>query len=172
MEVTGLITNMYTKEVDIKRGPRAGSVGYVHYIQVDTDTVNVGFKNPYEMGEVVTLNVEESYGELRVAKGPSTGASGSVSMDKTSAVANAGPRKAAFPVPLEANGTSICRQSSLNRAVEAINDMQVHDIIDFDSQEQYEKAVLELAYKFTDFVTGQREVKAAAGIASKAGSRD
>lgn len=158
MKVNGTVTNTYSKTKSTRVGDKT-----IHYIEVDDgNTVNVGFKQTFEVGEVVNLNVAEKYGELQIARGgaktPAT-TKGSSYTPSSSAPPRA---RGAFPIDPTDNQTSIVRQSSLNRAVDTATIMQQHGMFADDiSQEELVDIILEMAYQYTDFSTGQREVKAA-----------
>ena len=160
MKVNGTVTNTYSKTKSTRVGDKT-----IHYIEVDDgNTVNVGFKQTFEVGEVVNLDVAEKYGELQIARGGAKGGGGSVKPTwKPSTSSSAPPRaRGAFPIDPTDNQTSIVRQSSLNRAVDTATIMQQHGMFADDiSQEELVDIILEMAYQYTDFSTGQREVKAA-----------
>jgi len=164
MEVKGTVENVYSKTKSTRAGDKV-----IWYADIDDGTtVNTGFKKMWEEGEYITAQVEEKYGELQVkrgapSKGPSKGSAPSKGMAK------GGGTYATKKFPLESTDqqVSIIRQSSLNRAVETVRDMIVAGTFKPKNEEAYLEKIWELAYEYTDFGTGQREVKAAEHQAAK-----
>lgn len=170
-EVIGVIDSIYTKSIPIKTGARAGQDGTVYHAMINGEDINLGFKNAYSQGQQVSLNVERKPWGLTLVNGitPLSGSSATNTQTNSSAVpaqARATPRTSspAFPVQPDTNGTSICRQSSLNRAVETIGQLIAAKVFAPKTEEEYLNKVWDIAYQYTDFVTGQREVKQAAAM--------
>lgn len=157
MEVKGTIDSMWTKDITTKFGQKA-----VHYANVNGQEINLGFKTQHAEGEYVTLQVEHKFGELQVAR-PGAKPSTSGSQTNAAPATKSAPARGngAFPIDATNGQVSIIRQSSLNRAVEATNAMMKEGVVSFSNVEDYMATVWELAYQFTDFGTGQREVKLA-----------
>lgn len=69
---TGVVNNMWTKDVEIKRGARAGSTASVHLFSLEGDEENafsLGFGSPnVQLGDEVTFAAEEKFGEMQVNK--------------------------------------------------------------------------------------------------------
>ena len=154
MQVKGTVQNVYSKTKSTRAGDKT-----IWYADIDDGTtINMGFKALWEEGEYVTVNVEEKYGELQVARGGSKMGGGS---KPAPAAKSAGSTYKAKSFPLDATDqqVSIIRQSSLNRAVEVAT--LLYDKGELSTEEQLMNKIWELAYEFTDFGTGQREVKAA-----------
>jgi hypothetical protein len=164
-QISGVIDSIYTKEVNTKRGP-----ANVYHATINGHDVNLGFQTKLSQGENVVLNVENKYGGYQLIQGDPTGPTTQVSAANASgnngAVQPRPAAKQAFPVDINANGTSICRQSSLNRAVESVVAMMKDGILMLKTEQEYLDKVFEIAYQFTDFSTGQREVKQAAAQAA------
>jgi len=160
MQVKGTVVSVYS----VTKSTRAGDKT-IWYGEVDDgNTVNLGFKAIWEEGEYVTVNVEEKYGELQIARGGPKAAPRPAGGSKPAAAAPArkgGGRSGGFPIDATDSQVSIIRQSSLNRAVDTVRDMINAGVLEPINQEEYNQAVFELAYSYTDFATGQREVKAA-----------
>lgn len=159
MKVEGTVDNIFSKTKDTRSGKQVT----IFYAEVGGWTINMGFKPIWEEGEYVSVNVEEKYGELQVSKGGPK-VSASPSMGKSSSGTTKGGSygaKGKFPVEPTDSQVSIIRQSSLNRAVESVNTLMEQGIIKLVDMDEYENTVFELAYKYTDFGTGQREVKKA-----------
>jgi len=165
--LSGVVDSIHTKDVAIKNGPKAGTMSKVYHASINGHDVNLGFQTDLAEGENVKLHVEHKYGGYQVLKTPApanTPAVGTLTAPSANAAKSGGA--SAFPVALGNNGTSIVRQSSLNRAIEA-----VHKLIDLKvfapkDETEYQNKVFEYAYMFTDFGTGQREVKEAAARAA------
>lgn len=157
-QIAGVIDSIYTKEVTTKFGPKN-----VYHATINGHDVNLGFNTKLSQGENVVLNVEHKYGGYQLLEGAPSGTPTPVQPAGSGGPTVAAPRpgKAAFPVDINANGTSICRQSSLNRAVEAVSALMKDGIIILKTEQEYLDKVFEIAYQFTDFSTGQREVKQA-----------
>lgn len=156
-QIAGVIDNIYTKEVNTKFGPKN-----VYHATINGHDVNLGFQTKLSEGENVVLNVENKYGGYQLLQGAPSGEPTPVGPKTASQmVTGRTAAKQAFPVDINANGTSICRQSSLNRAVESVLMMLDNDILTLKTEQEYLDKVFEIAYQFTDFATGQREVKQA-----------
>lgn len=159
-QVTGRVDSIYSKTVATKFGDKN-----VYYANINGQDINIGFKKSVEEGQNVTLDVEQKYGELQMVRGsgPKQAAVGQASTPAKNMPAAKQTQE--FPVPTNSRSTSICRQSGLNRAVEVsialLNAGEFHDGDGNLDQSEFENRVFELAYKFTDFSTGQREVKMA-----------
>lgn len=153
--VSGTIDSIRAKEVNTKFGPKN-----VYHAMINGQDVNLGFKHNYSEGETVSLNCEHKYGSLQAISTAPAGVS-----DGGGTSVAAGPttykEKSLFPVELNSTGTSICRQSSLKAAVEVVHDMVELGTLENLDYEGYVEKVIETSYAFTDFATGQREVKAA-----------
>ncbi len=174
--IEGVVQSLWTKQ----KTSKAGNPFTLHYANVDGTEVCLGFRNEenIEKGESVSLNVEEKFGELQVVSGKSThGSSGAVnttipkSGDQSAKLGrDSRGYQSAFPVPKNTKDISICRQSSLNRAIELVQAFpssflgKDDDYEYLPSSEEITEAVISLAYEFTDFVTGHREEKAAEEI--------
>lgn len=165
-QIAGVIDSIYTKEVTTKFGPKN-----VYHAMINGHDVNLGFNTKLSQGETVVLNVENKYGGYQLLQGPATGTPTPVgpagsNSGSSGAVQSRPAAKQAFPVDINANGTSICRQSSLNRAVEVVSLMVAESIFVMKNEQEFLDKVFEIAYQFTDFTTGQREVKQAAAQAA------
>lgn len=164
-QVAGTIESIYTKTVKTSRGD-----AQVYHAMIDGNDVNLGFKHNYSVGETVNLPVEHKYGGYQLVQGgapvPSTGAVGNAASSGTSASNRASaPRTGpAFPVATNTKDISIIRQSSLNRAVEVVDNMVALGLFTAQNEQEYLDKIFEVAYQFTDFGSGQREVKQAAAM--------
>lgn len=160
MKVEGTVDNIFSKTKDTRSGKQVT----IFYAEVAGDTINMGFKPIWEEGEYVNVNVEEKYGELQVSKGGASSPGSAPSRGTSKTAPSKGGSygaKGKFPVEPTDSQVSIIRQSSLNRAVDTVSNMVEQGIITPGNMEDYVDVVLELAYMYTDFGTGQREVKKA-----------
>jgi hypothetical protein len=162
MQVKGTVDVVWSETKSTRAGDKT-----IHYGQVDDGTVvNLGFKPVWEEGEYVNVQVAEKFGELQIDR------SGKGSKPKSATGSSAKPAPAPskggfsksvgkFPIEPTDSQVSIIRQSSLNRAVEVVRDLVSAGLLTPTNNDEYEAEVVRLAYEFTDFATGQREVKAA-----------
>lgn len=167
-QIAGTIDSIYTKDITIKRGPRAGNTSPVYHATINGHDVNLGFQTTLVEGQSVVLDVENKYGGYQLiqqGKG-NVSNSGTVGNATGSAVPKSPSTRAAFPIPNNTKDTSIIRQSSLNRAVEVVTLMVDHGLFNPKKEEELINKIYEVAYQFTDFGSGQREVKQAAVIAA------
>jgi len=152
MQVKGTVQNVYSKTKSTRAGDKV-----IWYADIDDGTtINMGFKALWEEGEYVVVNVEEKYGELQVARGAKAAGGKSVPPKKDTGSTY---KAKSFPLDATDQQVSIIRQSSLNRAVEVAS--LLYDKGELSTEDQLMNKIWELAYEFTDFGTGQREVKAA-----------
>ena len=159
MQVKGTVENVYSKTKSTRAGDKV-----IWYADIDDGTtINTGFKSLWEEGEYITCNVEEKYGELQIARGGSKGGSRAAAPKSPGGPAKAtgGGFSKKFPLDATDQQVSIIRQSSLNRAVETVRDMITAGVYAPADVDSYKELIWELAYEYTDFGTGQREVKAA-----------
>lgn len=140
----------------------------INYVELDNGArINVGFNQPYAVGQVVSIPTEVAYGELQVPRNPPSGGGASAGpplVDKKSKpTQNRAPygRNTRFPVPKDHGDVSIMRQNALTNAVSFITEMEGFDTDDMAGS--IEK-VIETAYKFAEFTTGQREERMAREI--------
>jgi hypothetical protein len=165
--ISGVIDSIYTKEVQIKNGPRAGQTSTVYHAMIQGHDVNLGFKCDYQEGESVTLTVEEKYGGYQVVKGNGNANAPSVPNAASQAgpaqpAAPLGPKPAAFPTPKNTKDISIIRQNSMTHATRIVDDMIIHGVVKAPKTEgEYVEKVIEVAYQVFDFSSGWREQKMA-----------
>ncbi len=172
-QIQGTIDSIYTKDVQIKNGPRAGQTSTVYHAMINGIDVNCGFECSFVQGETVTLNVEQKYGGYNVLKGnqpaqskPAHSAGQAVAPTPIPA-----PRPA-FPTPKNTKDISIIRQNSMTHATRIVKDMQDLGILSkIMKEEDYIEKVIEVAYTIADFSTGWREEKQAAIIAAYEGDK-
>lgn len=148
-QIQGVIDRIWTKQ---KPSPKTGKTMTLYYCMVDGAEYALGFRTFLKEGQYVTLDVEPKFGEMQAKVAGAPQPSVAVVPQRTPP-----PPKVDFPVPNGDKGVSICRQSSLNRAIETVALQGTK----FKSREDLVAEILEIAYEYTDFVTGQREVKQA-----------
>jgi hypothetical protein len=152
--IKGRIDAIRTKQVNTKFGDKS-----VYIAVIGNQEVNLGFKHNFSEGETVSIEAEHKYGSLQYV-GPAQAGAVATPASATPQGASAGASNAAFPVKTGANGTSICRQSSLKAALEYYGLPGTADAPTIED-------VIQTAYIFTDFATGQREMKAAKAAAEQ-----
>ncbi len=160
-----------------RRGGVAKATGKpftIHIVKLEDGTeVEVGFNQPYSVGEYFDRTVEMKFGKLADV-GPAKPGDSEVSSPSPRAAAGGAPSAPSggrtFPVGLESPEMSIIRQNALTNAREAVMGMYDPNTISFNrlTKEERQQAldsvaedILYLAYKFTDFSSGQREAKQA-----------
>lgn len=169
-QVSGVIDSIYTKEIQIKRGPRAGGTSQVYHAMINGHDINLGFECSYKEGESVVLNVEEKYGSLQVAKGGGQAKSnGTASVAPASVPAPAPTTRPAFPTPKNTKDISIIRQNSMTHASRIVKDMCDLGILPKFKEAEYVEKVIEVAYTVADFSTGWREQKMADAMSAYEG---
>lgn len=149
--VTGVVTDIKSRNINTKRGMSA-----VYDLFVDGVKYGAGFTSPKcSVGDTVEFFAGDRNGYPNV-DGPVR----LVTTGGGAATPTAGVPKntAAFPVSTDSREYSIIRQSSLKSAVDTVNGYHGGDASM--SLIEYVNAILETAYTFTDFSSGQREVKA------------
>jgi hypothetical protein len=165
--VSGVIDNIYTKEVNTKFGPKP-----VYIAQVGGQEVNLGFKTPLAMGETVSLNVEHKYGSLQLVSDSvppaSNGQAVSSPQPTTSGRPQTGPApvKVEFPVEYNSRGTSIIRQNSMVHATRIVEAQIAAGVFTPKTDDDITMKVLQVAEIVCDYSTGQRDVKAADAAAA------
>jgi len=164
MQVTGIIENIYTKTITIKRGPRSGQDTNVYHAELSTGhDVNLGFKHNYVVGESVAWELEEAYGDYKIVdnKGGSTVSNGaepisSVVSSKTSVKRNA------FPVNKNSKDMSIIRQNSGQHASRIVAALIQSGAIKNEAEAM--DTFFQIVYEITDFATGHREMAQVAAM--------
>ncbi len=165
--ISGVIDSITTQTVNTKFGPKE-----VYHANINGHDVNLGFKTECAEGQQVTLNVEHKYGGYQLLQGPPVGPATPVGAAPSPTMASTpiANTKAAFPIQPNTREMSIVRQSSLTKAVESVNFLISQGVIKVLDENAYQNKVMDYAYFYTDFGTGQREVKAAAAQAAYAES--
>lgn len=171
MQLAGVVTNIQTRPVPIKKGPRAGSVGTTYTVTVDGKEIDCGFKCAVKTGDLVLWEITDipnKWGKYEmVKKGGSesaisdafVGGNGAAAGPNVSNVRNEfKSNRSGFPIPKSDHATSICRQNALTNAVNfhkyQLETGMVTDI----------NTVLETAATFARWTTGQLEQEEAERI--------
>lgn len=168
-QLIGTIDSIYTKDITIKRGPRAGQTSKVYHAIISGEDVNLGWSCPYEEGERVNIQVETSrFGGYELAKGNGKATPTVATVPAgTAAKSKAQVQAGAFPVGKNTKDVSIIRQNSMTHATQIVRDMiQAGTIVKPLCKEEYLEKVIEVAYTIADFSTGWREVKMAEAMAA------
>ncbi len=160
----------------MKKSNRTGKLFPINYVELDNGArINVGFDQPYAVGQTVSIPTEVAYGELQVPRNPPSGgaapsggeATGTTAPQPTKPTQNRAPygRNTRFPVPKDHGDVSIMRQNALTNAVSFLNSRVTggQDVDDISLDDALEM-VIETAYKFAEFTTGQREERMAREI--------
>ena len=162
-QIVGKIDSMYDKDIKTKFGQKK-----VYHAMVDGHDVNLGFKKEYEIGEMVTFEVEHKYGGLQLVNGRK-GASGTTTVQPTvgDIPSGSGGKATAFPVNKNSKDHSIIRQNSLTHASRVVHDYYtITGKQPTESLDEYVESVIDMAYIFCDFSTGHREAKMSSAMAA------
>lgn len=161
MKITGNVVNVYSKTIT-RPGKRSFNV---HYVELDTGkSVNVGFKQPFIVGQAISVDAEMAYGELKMGAVATTGG-GEVTPIGSAPSSGGGKsyssgRNDKFPVPTTHGDFSIIRQNALTNAVNTVMNSSEGIVATDETVER----IIAIAYKFADFSSGQREVKLSKSI--------
>jgi hypothetical protein len=156
---SGKVNNVLFETIN-KPGKRPFTV---HRVQLaNGDEVEVGFKQPYRVGDNFNSEVEFKFGkwkEVRALGGaaPATPAPSSPSGASTSG--NGAP--ATFPIPKGNKESAIIRQNALTNAVKLFEVQAATSDEAALTDEVAAERVIQIAYKFAEFSSGQREVRLA-----------
>jgi hypothetical protein len=157
-QVNGVVDSSFSKQ----KTSKAGRPFTIHYIIVDGVTISTGFKQEHTDGEHINIAVEEKYKEWQ--KVPNRSGDGLPSIDGASMAPQSTPtpirgtfkgNKGSFPVEPTDGQMSIIRQSSMNRAVEIMDQLVGQGILKIKTRDEYMHELLEIALMVTDFGSGQ-----------------
>jgi hypothetical protein len=155
-----------------KAAKATGKPFTVHAVVLEDGTkIEVGFKQPYSVGEYFNRTVETKYGKL-VDSGPAEPGDTEPGPSPSPAAPSrpAPPSGRTFPVDIGSPEMSIIRQNALTNAREAVSNFMGYPNVANSGATKAERQqtldaiaedIVYLAYKFTDFSSGQREVKEA-----------
>lgn len=151
---------------------RTGKPFTIWTVTVDGRDIKAGFKKPtYEIGQNVSIPVEvNKWGDTEMIQPgkPMSGGGGSSAPAKPSGgAAPSGGRT--FPVQINSPEMSIIRQNALTNANKLLETL-VDNGVEFGGKETYDQItpeewteeLVKIAYKLTEFSSGQREAKAVA----------
>lgn len=161
-KVTGTVVEITTRAV----AGKFGKPGTAYGIKLDNgNTYSAGFKSPHcSVGDNVTFDVIVN-GKYENADSASIVINGKGTAAPTPSYSGGAGRSGGFPVATDSDKYAIIRQNALAHAVATVGAFYGNGCIaiweggdaNFDV---YVEKVIETAYKFTDFSSGQREVKA------------
>ena len=153
--VTGTVTEAWSDS----KTSKAGKPFRLHYIRLDDGTqVNVGFNNPHSVGDGVSLNVEEKYGELQVIRGPAKAPPAAM---KAPTPTTATKNKHG---PLAATDKDMCiiRQNALTNANSLLSSYAMSNPSAIpENMDEMTEMLISIAYDLADFSSGKREEKIA-----------
>lgn len=156
---------------------KTGKKFRVHYVELDGgEVINVGFNNPFKVGQRVTLDAEQQYGELKMSQSGG-GGGGAAPAPKQAAAPKSNyvpPSARPFPVPKNTGEIAIIRQNALTNAVTMFCNGALEFVPnkeDMKSVDELVEEVIKMAYAFAEFSSGNREVRLAAEMEKKAAKR-
>lgn len=140
----------------------------VHKVNIDGTWYECGYKKPagFGPGDVVSFDAEKRYGKMSLTTPLSRATGGGSSSTPPADTAKPAPSRGGygggvakeFPVPMFHPDRSIIRQNSLAHATELYVNGQASTLLDLQAAAEQ---IIELAYKFEEYATGQREVRMA-----------
>jgi len=158
MQVDSVITNIYGEQ---GIGKASGKPFTKWFMDLEDGTkVCAGFRKPasYTVGQRLSANIEKNqWGDWEI-KAASAG--GATAPAQQSGGFKPGASGRPFPVPKTSGEVAIIRQNALTNANALVSTMAVldHPSLEIHGGDLAE-LVIEIAYKFAEFSTGQREVK-------------
>ena len=155
--ISGVVDRTWTKQKSTRFGEKQ-----LHYCSVDGVEFSTGFKKVFTDGEMINAVVKFNYGELQYQ--PNETADPSLPKAQAGAPVSKGNfpskggsyygAKGKFPVDPKDGQMSIIRQSSMNRAVEIMEQLMEYQITKPATEEEYLKQLFEIALNITDFSSG------------------
>jgi len=129
----------------------------VHSVVLSTgEEIEVGYKQPYKIGQQFNSEVEFKYGKYKEVKPLTPGAAPGPAVAAVGG-ASSGPMN--FPIPKSNKETAIIRQNALTNAA------NVHAALikvgAYTAGPNLAEDVIALAYQFAEFSSGQREMRLA-----------
>lgn len=165
--VTGVIQG-FDSETISKPGKKPFTV---HKLCVDGVWYECGYSKPaFGIGELVSFDAEKKYGKMAVTTkitrgggGGSTGAAPTTDAPKSSGGGRSyGGVAKEFPVPALHPDRSIIRQNALAHATKLYCDAVAGEAATALDLDEAVERIIQLAYRFEEYATGQREVNALA----------
>lgn len=165
--MTGTVDKIDSRTVKTKFGPKP-----VYDLYVGGTKYGYGFKNPQligvQQGTSVEFDAVENNGYMNVVADSLKVISGVSSNNQGTARTNTATSnnvKSGFPVDTTSDKFAIIRQNALSNAVAAVSGFYEHrsggEQVIAATLDEYVNMVIKTAYTFTDFSSGQREMKAA-----------
>jgi len=150
-ELTGLVADHWTKMKSTRYGDKN-----IHWFRMEDGTeFNTGFKKEFSKGEHVSIVVDMKYGALQYEPSIKPGTPAAKATPAATKGSSYTPKaKGAFPIDPKDGQMSIIRQSSLTRAIEAVDAMQTSELLNFANDGDYLRYVLKTALIFTDYASG------------------
>jgi len=151
--VKGVVDNVFTKT----KTSRNNKNFTINYVEVDGVVFSTGFNKKFEEGELIDVQVENKYNEWQYVSdgGGNLPPAGATPIKKPAPVkGNFGGNKGVFPIDPKDGQMSIIRQSSMNRAVEIMEQLMNHDVLPIKTQEEYMTHLTNIALEITDFSSG------------------
>lgn len=152
MNTVGVVSEIYKNDLISKK---TGKPFKVYFVRLNDGSV---YENGYTMppvsvGDTVSIEYEVSYGKNKVSS-ISKGGAGA----PTPTPARSGsPSARRFPVDIDSPEMSIIRQSALKAAVDVWG--HLYDTVEDVDDNKVAERIINMAYKFTEFSSGQREVR-------------
>lgn len=171
--ISGTVTGFDNKSVPNKKNP--GRPYTVHIMVVDGARYEVGFHKPngIGVGDVVNFEYEVKFGNNQVQGGINKGTGGAPAATPAPAASaetrtggggggrgNYGGVAKVFPVPVDHPDRSIIRQNALAHATKLYCDYNRTPDFGDQSLDECVEDIINIAYKFEEYATGQREVNA------------
>lgn len=150
---------------------KAGKPYSIWWTTLDDGTkANTGFKRPaYNVGDTIAFEAGVKYGKLEVDESTLVIGGGEAkpasSSDTKGKPATSGGYGKPFPLPKNHGDMCIIRQNALTNANTAVGHyFELHEKQEVlpeapSTLEEYVEMVISTAYKFSEFSSGQREVK-------------
>jgi len=151
---SGQVINVTYKDV----APPGKRPFKVHSVVLSSgEEIEVGYKQPYKIGQQFNSEVEFKYGKYKEVKPLVPGATPTPGPAAAAVGASSGPMN--FPIPKSNKETAIIRQNALTNAA------NVHAALikvgAYTAGPNLAEDVIALAYQFAEFSSGQREMRLA-----------
>lgn len=165
--VSGTVTRLDSRSNVSKK---TGKPFSIYSVTVNGTDIEVGFKQPYKVGDTFESNVEYAFKTYRVVAGvpdpslpPIPNSSGGTSFPSRPAP---GMAESTFPISIkDGRSTSIIRQNALSNAVALVNSLPetVDDLTPSTDPKVETRAradlAIEIAYKFAAFSSGNADLE-------------
>lgn len=169
--VSGTVTAVKSRQGTSK----AGKPFTIHIATINGTDIEVGFKQPFKIGDTATLDVEYAYKSYRMTSLPANSSNPPIpnSASGTTFVGSPVPTSSDFPIrSTDGRQTAIIRQNALTNAVALINGGVSVNLVeqaedgkipayvaklskeDQDAIRDQAALAIEIAYKFASFSSG------------------